>query len=276
MKKYFNIVIGIIAVIALIVGISATKSKSTQTSVSDKVISSGEIKIGYIVYPPLLYKDQATGQLSGVSYDLVEAAAKSLNLKTNWVEEVGWGTALEGLKTGRYDMLGTQMWPNSARAREAVFSAAPMNSMLYPFVKTGDTRFNADLSKLNSDQYTVSAVDGEMATFIAAQDYPNAKLNALPQTVSYAEVFLNIVNGKADITFVEPSAANDFLKTNPGKITRVGNSPVRTFGNSFAFARGEDSMADMWNVTIGEMIADGTVTKTLAKYNVANDYSVNK
>jgi hypothetical protein len=60
-----------------------------------------------------------------------------------------------------------------------------------------------------------------------------AKLNTLPQLTSYAEVFLNIVNGKADITFAEPSAVNDFLKSNPGKIQRVGNTPVRTFENIF-------------------------------------------
>lgn len=275
MNKYGNIIIGIIAIVALVVGFSAMKQNKSQ-SVADKVIDSGEIRIGYIVYPPLLVKDQATGKLSGVSYDLVEAAAAKLNLKTNWVEEVGWGSAIEGLKTKRYDILGTQMWPNSARAREAVFSIAPMNSVIYPYAKTGDTRFDGNLSKLDSSQFTISAVDGEMATFIAAQDYPNAKVNTLPQLTSYAEVLLNIVNGKADIGFIEPSTANDFLKTNPGKITRVGNTPVRTFGNSFAFARGQESMVSMWNVAISELITDGTVSRTLEKYNVAGDYSLNK
>jgi ABC-type amino acid transport substrate-binding protein len=168
------------------------------------------------------------------------------------------------------------MWPNSARAREAVFSIAPMNSVLYPYVRSGDSRFDGNLTKINSNQITVSAVDGELATFIAKDDYPLAKLNTLPQLTSYAEVFLNIVNGKADITFAEPSAVNDFLKSNPGKIQRVGNTPVRTFGNSFAFVRGQESMISMWNVALGELINDGTVTRTLEKYNVAGDYSLNK
>jgi len=275
MNKYGNIIIGVVAVIALVVSFSAMRQTKLE-SVADKVINSGEIRIGYIVYPPLLFKDQATGKLSGVSYDLVEATAKKLNLKTNWVEEVGWGSAIEGLKTKRYDILGTQMWPNSARAREAVFSIAPMNSVLYPYVRSGDSRFDGNLVKINSNQITVSAVDGELATFIAKDDYPLAKLNTLPQLTSYAEVFLNIVNGKADITFAEPSAVNDFLKSNPGKIQRVGNTPVRTFGNSFAFVRGQESMISMWNVALGELINDGTVTRTLEKYNVAGDYSLNK
>jgi len=275
MSKYGNIIIGIVAVVALIVGFSAMKQNKS-LSVADKVINSGEIRIGYIVYPPLLFKDQSTGKLSGVSYDLVEATAKKLNLKTNWVEEVGWGSAIEGLKTKRYDMLGTQMWSNSARAREAVFSIAPMNSVLYPYVRANDNRFNGDLSKINSGQITISALDGEMAQFIAKDDYPLAKLNTLPQLSSFAEIFLNIVNGKADITFAEPSAVNDFLKSNPGKVQRVGNTPVRTYGLDFAFARGEESMVSMWNVALGELINDGTVTRTLKEYNVSNDYSLNK
>jgi len=275
MHKNWVVVIGIVAVLALIISLT-NKSQNKIQSVSDTVISNGKIRIGYIVYPPLLFKDQATGELSGVSYDIAEEAAKKLNLKTNWVEEVGWGSAIEGLKTKRYDILGTQMWPNSARAREAVFSVAPMNSVLYPYVRADDNRFDQDLSKINSGQVMVSAVDGELATFIAKDDYPLAKLNTLPQLSSYAEVFLNIVNGKADITFAEPSAVNDFLKSNPGKIQRVGNTPARTFGNSFAFARGEDSMISMWNVAINELINDGSVTRILGKYGVSEDYSLNK
>lgn len=275
MKNYLTPVIGLVAVIALFVGISAYK-QSSNASLASKVVDSGEIRIGYIVYPPLLFKDATTGKLSGVSYDIVEATAKKLNLKTNWVEEVGWGSAIEGLKTKRYDILGTQMWPNSARAREAGFSIAPFNSVIYPYVKTGDTRFSSTLSKLNSADYTISALDGEMAQFIAKDDYPNAKVNTLPQSSSYAEVFLNLVNGKADATFVEPSAANDFLKTNAGKIERVSNTPVRTFGNSFAFSRDENSMISMWNVALGELINDGTITRILDKYNVSADYSLNK
>lgn len=275
LSKYSGTIIGVIAVIALIVSFLAIRQNKLQ-SVSDQVINRGEIRIGYIVYPPLLFKDQATGKLSGVSYDLVEAAAKKLNLKTNWVEEVGWGSAIEGLKTGRYDILGTQMWPNSARARETVFSIAPMNSVLYPYVRSDDNRFNLDLTKINSNDVVVSAIDGELATFIAQDDYPLAKLNALPQLSSYAEVFLNIVNNKADVTFAEPSAVNDFLKSNPGKIKRVGSFPIRKFGNSFAFARGQESMVSMWNVAIGELINEGAITRILEKYNVAKDYSVNK
>ncbi len=275
--KNFNwaIVAVVIAIISIFISVNA-KTNASQSSVADQVISKGTIRLGYIPYPPLLFKEEATGKLSGVSYDLVEAAAKKLDLKTEWVEEVGWGGAIEGLKTKRYDMVGTQMWPNSARAREAVFSDAPMNSVVYPYVKSGDNRFSEGLSNLNSSKYTIGVLDGEMAAFIAKDDYPNAKTNALPQLSSYAEVFLNVTSGKADIAFAELSTANDFLKSNPGKIEKVGNTPLRVLGNTFVFARGQDSMVAMWNVALHEIESDGTVLKILKKYGVDKDYILNQ
>jgi ABC-type amino acid transport substrate-binding protein len=270
----------ILFVILLLLATVGTYSYANKTkhvlSVASKVTTSNELRIGYIIYPPLLTKDLKTGELSGISYDITEAAAKKLNLKTVWVEEVGWGSAIEGLKTKRYDMLGTQMWPNSARAREAVFSNAPMNSVIYPYIRSTETRFSNGITGLNSPEYTISTLDGEMAQFIAKEDYPQAKIVALPQLSSYSEVFLNITNAKADITFVEPSAANNYLKSNPGTIKRVGDTAIRTFGNSFAFARGENDMALMWNVALSELENDGTIEKILAKYNASEDYSLNK
>ena len=281
MEKNWSKIIGIIVLVVIVsfitvklVGSSTTSSN--QDSVASKVLSSGEIRIGYIMYSPFLYKDETTGKLTGLSYDIVEAAAKNLGLKTNWVEEAGWGTAFEGLTAKRYDILGTQIWPNSARAREGVFSIAPFSSVLYPYVKAGDTRFSADLSKLNSDKVTIVTTDGDIAVSIANTDYPLAKLSTLPQMSSTAETLLNITSGKADVTFLEPAAVALYSKSNPGKIDRANNTPVRMFGDVFGFARGEESMASMWNVALGELQNDGTITRILAKYNVSGYYTLNK
>ena len=268
MKKILTLLV--IALILLAIYFVFFSSKNTKIENNEE----NTIRVGYIVYPPLLEKDSSNGSLSGVSYDIVEAVAKKLNLQTDWTEEVGWGTALEGLNTNRYDVLGTQMWPNEAREKVAVFSIAPMDSVLYPYVKKGDTRFSNNLGLLNSSEYKISVVDGELAVFIAQEDYPMAKLVALPQLSSYAEVFLNIVQGKADVSFNEPSAAADFLKSNPNTIEKVGNEPVRAFGNSFAFKK-NSALVNEWNIAIQELINSGEINKILNKYGVETHYRVN-
>jgi ABC-type amino acid transport substrate-binding protein len=202
--------------------------------------------------------------------------AKEMGVKTNWVEEVGWGTALEGLTNDRYDVLGTQMWPNEAREKVSTFSNAPMNSVLFPYIKKGDTRFSADnLQAMNSADVTISALDGEMAGFIAKEDYPNAKVNSLPQLSSYAEVFLNIVQNKADVTFVEPSAAEDFLKSHQDSIERLGNAPVRSFGNSFAFSKSNTALVNEWNEVLEFLKQRGEIEAILKRHGVESHYQVN-
>ena len=90
--------------------------------------------------------------------------AKNLGLKVEWVEEVGWGTMIEGLQTDRYDMVATPIWTNSTRARQVDFSKSLYYSPIYAWVKAGDKRFNADdLSALNNPKYTIGTVDGETA-----------------------------------------------------------------------------------------------------------------
>jgi len=272
--KNIGLIVLVIIVSILTIKFSGSTAGIGQNLVAEKVISSGEIKIGYIIYNPMLYKDSG-GNLTGFSYDIVEEAAKRLGLKTKWVEEVGWGTAIEGLKTGRYDIMGTQLWANTSRAREAVFSIAIINSVMYPYARVGDARFK-DLSKINSKDVTIVTADGDLAVNIAKEDYPLAKLVTLSESSPISDRFLDIADGKADITIIDPASPNLYIKNNPGKIERISDIPVRTFGNSYTFARGEESMVSMWNVALQELLNDGTVAKTMEKYHISNDFVINK
>jgi len=271
-SKNLGIFIGLFAILLAFV-LFKNWQKNTIPVITDN--ETQIIKLGYIIYPPLLSKNASTGELSGVSYDIVEAVANKLNIETEWTEEVGWGTALEGLKTNRYDVLGTQMWPNKEREAVADFSIAPMNSVLYLYVRSDDNRFDNNLNAINSSEVRISTIDGELAVFIATEDYPEAQLLSLSQLSSYAEVFLNIVQNKADVGFNEPSAVNDFLESQPGTIKQVGNEPVRSFGNSFAFKKGNTKFMTQWNSAIQELIISGEVETILQKNEVLNHYSVN-
>lgn len=263
----------ILSVVAVGLGLSGGEGGVVgSSSLADRVVKTNTLRIGYVVYPPALIKDPNTGELSGIMYDVVEAAAQNLSIKTEWAEEVGWGSMIEGLKTNRYDIIVTGLWPNSARAREAVFSIPVMYSVVYPYARGEDTRFDADLSRLNSADVTLATIDGEMTTFIRDADYPNTKTYALPQASSVSEALVGVTTGKADATFVELATARDFLKSNPGAIRQVGTTPIRTFENVFAVKRGEDTFIAMWNTALKELIFDGSVRRAVEKYDATDSF----
>ena len=268
MKNKIYITIGVVAIMIFAISLLSINN-------NDNSLSEDTLQIGYIIYPPSLEKDPTTGQFSGFSYDIVEAVANKLELNTEWVEEVGWGTAIEGLKTQRYDVLGTQMWPTEARKKQVLFTIAPIDSISYAYVRKGDTRFKDNLSLLNSEKYTISVLDGEITASIAQEDFPNANTLALPQLSSFAEVFLNVVQNKADITFAEPSAIEDFLASNPDTLERVPGEPIRAFGNSFAFNKNDEELVGKWNEAIQELLDEGEILRILEKHGVENYYRIN-
>lgn len=102
--------------------VSTGGTNSAATSTYDRVISTGTIRCGYIPYPPGSFKDPNTGKLTGVFVETMEEAARRLDLKVQWTEEVGWATMIEGLQTNRYDMVCTPVWENATRGRSRILA----------------------------------------------------------------------------------------------------------------------------------------------------------
>jgi ABC-type amino acid transport substrate-binding protein len=55
----------------------------------DKVMRSGVIRCGYGLEPPMLQIDPNTGKPFGAIVDIVERIGSLLDLKIEWVEQVG-------------------------------------------------------------------------------------------------------------------------------------------------------------------------------------------
>lgn len=236
-------------------------------SLYDRVIRTGKIRCGYVLYPPFCIKDPNTGKLSGVGIDALELVAKKLGLTVDWAEEVGWGTMLEGLQTGRYDMVATPVWTNANRARLMGFSNPLCYSPIFVYVKKGDHRFASHPDKMNSPDITVATLDGETAQVIAEMEVPKAHRLSLPQTADFSQVLLNVATGKADFTFAEPVAASLFLKNNANTIEILNAAhPVRVFPNCWMFNRGEFEFKAMIDTVSSEVINSGAMDKIIDKY----------
>lgn len=261
----------LVAVVALVVSLIGAKifsggGISSNHDLLVKVLDKGEIKIGYIINPPSLIKDPNTGQLSGIYYDAVEQLGKNLGLKVNWAEETGWGTMVEGLDAGRYDMVVGGIWPSATRAKRANFSVPLYFSTVGVYTKPGDNRF-ADLNRINNKDITIAVVDGEMSSIIANTSFPNAKLLSLPQDTQLSQLLLSVKTGKADLTFVEKIVAEEFLANNPGSIQNiVPNNPIRSFGNTIVVPKNQNGFEAMINTAIGELVNSGVADQLVKKY----------
>jgi len=254
---------------------SCVSSSSNMTnlgkqSLYDRVIQSGKIRCCYIVYPPDCIKDPNTGKLSGIGVEALELVAKKLGLKVEWTEEVGTATMLEGLITGRYDMMGAAVWTNAQRAKRAAFSKPMYFTVVSAFARKKDNRFKGHLERINSPNVKISIIDGETGQVIADADFPKASRLSMPQMTDFSQNMLNVATGKADVAFADSFCGARYVRNNPGILENINpQKPVRIYPNCWMFNRGEFEFKEMLDTVLDEVINSGAMDKIISKYEQA-------
>jgi polar amino acid transport system substrate-binding protein len=233
----------------------------------NRVMSSSEIRVGYISYPPSFIKDPNTGAYSGIFNEVLQQAAKNLELKVNYAEEVGWGTMVEAVASGRVDLVCTGIWPTAGRARRAEFTTPLYFSPVRAYVRVGDNRFDKNLSTVNNSAIKIAMIDGEMSSIIAQSDFPRATPDSLPQSADISQLLLEVTAKKADLTFVEVAVAEAYIAKNPNSIRAVSDiPPIRVFPNVMMVGKGEFKLLSMLNVAFEELANNGLVDQAISKY----------
>jgi len=260
----------LVAVTLLLYGNFGCGKSPNATQTEDayaRVLRDGKIRVAYISYPPSFIKDPNTGEMSGIFHEVLQEAGRNLELKIEYTEEVGWGTMIEAIKSGRVDLVCTGIWPTSARGKSADFTTPLYYSTVRAYTATNNSRFDGDLSGINNENVRIAAIDGEMTSIIAKSDFPRAQVRGLPQSTDISQVLLEVATNKADVTFVEPAVAGEFIRNNPDKIKEVANvKPLRVFPNVMMVGKGEERFLSTLNIAIQELINNGFIDKVVQKY----------
>lgn len=266
-------VIAVSLAFGLIGGVVGTNLARTSTQVSvptstlDRVKKSGTIRAAYLVRPPNIIRDPNTGELSGIFVDIVEEIGTRAGLKVQWVEEVTWGTMIEGLNTGRYDLVGTGIWRNATRGKSADFTTPIFYSGVGVFVRQGDERFVSSLSKLNDPSIKIATIDGEMASIIAKADFPKAKHLSLTQASDTSQLLLEVQSSKADATFLAAQIGARYAAKNPGEIKNIATEkPIRIFPEALMLRADDYEFKASIDAAIIELVNSDFVERTIRKY----------
>lgn len=244
------------------------KEKSlTKVDLFDNIQKTKVIRAAYTVGAPLFVIDPNSGEKSGIFYEIVDSLAKRLHLKINWIQEVGYGEMIQGLKDQRYDIIGSGVWINSDRALGADFTIPVYYDAVFAYSRVGDTRFQKNISILDSSIYTIATMDGELGASIANKDFPKARTLAIPQNADFTQMILNVISEKADIVFLAAAPARSYQAANPEKIVSVmPNQPLRIFPNAIMLPQGQYIFKQVLDFTLMEMLNCGEIDAILKKY----------
>jgi len=273
--KIAGVVVLTIVVSLLTVKLSGSSTGSIENSVYNKVVSSGTIRACYTAFPPALIKDPNTGKLSGIFFETLNKAAQNMGLKVDWSTEVGWGDAIEALNSGKCDIVGSDSWSNSTRGKSAEFIQPIYYSAINAYVRANDNRFDNNVLVANNASYKLATLDGETSQVIAAQNFPNAKTIQLPQLSDVSQLFVNVADGKADMTFQDTATANQYMKSNPGKLKNVSTQkPIVVYADVMLVKKGEFVFKSAIDNAIIELLNNGYVDGVINRYESGGIYRV--
>ncbi len=273
MKNKLSVVAVVVALVALVVPLLHSPDKGGEPAAKketafERVMRTRTIRCAYALWPPFAMSDPNTGAKSGINHEVMEAIGKVANLKIEWLEEVGFGSFPDQLRSGKEDVFCTGAWMSVPRAQRIEYTAPIEYGVLYAYVRENDARFDGKLETLNDENVTMAVIDGNTSDAVTEAEFPKAKRYAVPSAADAAQLLLTVATGKGDAVIVDDFQISDYNAHNPSnKLRRVaGTPPLRTFGTAYAVAKGEWELRDLINVALSELQLNGTVERIIKKY----------
>ena len=251
--------------------VSHTQPQSAATTPTntafERIMQTGVIRCGYAAWDPMLRVDPTTKEVSGMARDVIQAAARYLDLKVEWTEEVGWGEFNQALHNQRIDVFCAGGSPNSERAKASLISAPFVFADLSVIVRADDTRFDADVRQLNQPTVRFGQIDGTTAAKIVRTYFAAATAQGYADLVPYSQLALEVASGKIDATLIPRTIFDLYNQQHPGVLKRLEGPGVnRYLPTVFFVSRHEPQLLHALDTAIREILDAGVVAQAIERY----------
>ena len=222
------------------------------------------------IYPPMEYKDPASGQLTGLDVELGEALAKRLGVKIIWSESA-FEQLMPSLQTGRADLIISGLTDRVARHEVADF---------IDYLKTGAQFYVQAASPAKEE----SDLCGRRVGTSRSTSFP-AEIVAWSKThcEGVGKPAIEVVNAESTVdarsqlrqgridAAVQGSETIPYAFANEPNTYRVLGAPFTTGYQGVAIKKGETALRDAVADALRGLIADGFYKAILTKYNLQDN-----
>ncbi len=245
-------------------GEQASQQSLSNGATFDRVTKTNSLRCGYAIATPWFFIDPQTGEKKGYAHDVTEAVAQKMGVKIEWTEEVGWGTAEQGLPN-RYDMMCGSVCVDPHRNRAAIYSTPFKHAPILPVARAEDTRFDAGTDAINNPSIRIGVKNNHVFEYIAKEKYPKATLVYANDISDDTEFLLMLETNKIDIALSGKITVDLYEKQHPGKIKALP-FPARYCDGAFMMPLGEFNMKQMVDNALLELNTAGVLDELAQKY----------
>ena len=238
-------------------GSGAGAAGSTSSAYIDRIVKSGELRIGVAPAAPEVYQDPGSGQWKGIYVDAMQHVADELKVKLVPVS-TSWKDIVAGLQAGKYDV-AVGLNQTQARSQVLLYTNS-LISVLTAFEvhKSGPNSW-ADIS---SPQSTVCVVDGtpQQKALQSLADF-KANLQVLPSVDACRLAF---DSGRVTANAQDWLDLAGYSAEHPDSGILFSPTPIALQGVGYGLPR-DTSFADLATINAGltEFASSGQLSQSL-------------
>lgn len=249
----------VMAIVAALGGTVAACSASASSDVLQRVRDSGTLRVALTqANPPWNFLDKS-GRPVGYDVDVAKELAKRMDIDNVEFVASNFKSFIEGVRAGRYDIVISGQTITEERKQQVDFSRPYQVNGISIFASSSDR----SLDSLEALQGKVVAVSGgtTQETF-ATENIPEVRI----KTYENATLGLtDLARGNADAMLVSRFQGSYLAKQNGLRVKTVGPL-LESEVNAMTFRKGSKEFKRAVDKALGDMIADGTLTRISQKW----------
>ena len=195
MKK-LNLLCVLALIVSLLSGCAEVNRVPTPSAspVVDRIVSSGELRVGMSGDMPPLNMTTKEGKVIGLDADLAALVADAMGVKLN-VQKMEFAGLLPALEAGRIDMIVSNMTMTPERNLKVAFVGPYFTSGKGLLTKRSTLAEVKKMEDLNNPAFTFVALKGSTSEAVTKAGAPKAKLIAVAGENEGVQM---VLDGKAD------------------------------------------------------------------------------
>lgn len=260
--KSRSLAFGISLLIVLLVSLTSCAKDSTQptsanianASTLGNITANSKIKIGYLVYPPSITKNQTTGELGGHLVDAIKDIARLNNWTPEFIE-TDWANFAVGLESRRFDVSIVPTFVTVPRALSVYFTKPLFYAGNSAIVRANETRFTT-LESIDQPGINVAVTQGEAGDEYVKANFKKAKITRFSGG-DQSLAFQAVAAGRADVALGDAYVTSQFAKANNQVKDLFANNPYNLTPISWAVRRGDEQMLNFLNSSLEALDSQG-------------------
>jgi len=270
-QRLLVLALAAVCVPVLVVAATAGAGPSrAQGDILQKIKSSGVMKVGIAVDPPLTFRT-ASGNWESLVPSLDRALAKYLGVKLELVPTT-FTTIVAGQLAGKYDFIGASLNATVERRKVLDFSIPFAYAGTSFLVKKNNSKHLNRLADLNNSDVTVTFVTGSSDDENSRRALPKAHDRGIPNA-TVVDLVSELLARHADALATANILAPALLKKYPDwKVIPADTSKgIYPVGISWAVPKGQPDLLNALNKFLRREYGNGAIARLKAKYfTVAN------